>query len=362
MTTGAEPNMTSLAEVGVILANTLTTNKKTDIYTQMAALHRILSSIDDETMDGEKKESKESDDLAAYFPSLKACLVKLISSSEPNTCKHNGEILQSMAIRQEWIGCVVLLLALDSNSNEQSPTQGNAGINLSTEHVISQCSDVALGKKAGTSVPALRSAAMDLLVNIFSDINHRKQHQSKKLKEMRTSICAPWSTLTYDIIHFIYKYWFRISQTNGSLRASAVRLSNSILLGCIFYQKSLQDAKKEDNYVLGDLIPEKSLILFIKLIKRSVDDKSIEVRMETARLSSSLSEATIVSNRTKGAVSRSKTTIEPFNLQYLDELLQISLQNIDDVSTGVASSWAEATARCLSVAITYGKYINSDKN
>ena len=325
-------NMTSLAEVGVILANTLTTTKKTDIYTQMAALHRILISLD---VDGEKEKESKTEDATAYFPSLKACLVKLISSSEINACKHNGEILQSMAIRQEWIGCVVLLLAQDSNSNNDRPSvQGSAGVSLTIEYVIQQCIDVIFGKKTGTSVPSLRSAAMDLLVDLFSDINNKNQCRAKKILKMRTNICAPWSTLPHNIIHSVYKNWFRISQVNGSLRAAAVRLLNSVASGCISYQKSLQSTNESgEKSFCSDLISEKFLLLLMKLVKRALEDRNTEVRMEASKLSSTLAIAAIVSNRTKGSVSRAKTMSDPFNLQYLDEILQLSLQNIDDVST-----------------------------
>jgi len=353
------PNVSSLAEVGVILANCLHTDKIPEIYTQMAALRRILREFHNREEKNWNDEDEDEHGAVAYVPSLTSCLVKLISSTEVNASRLNGIILQSVPVRKEWIGCILLLLSLSAAEEERARKnrRGKSKMGLNTAENVSDpevlvmlCMDVVLGRG---SVPSLRPAALELAIGIFQDEDYSSG-------ALRAKLCTPWSTLPFNLALLIQKNLMKISPNNGSVRASCIRLISSIVHGFISVQKTLSGVENGlvDNigFFKEDIIPIKTLNIYMKILKRVVEDKSEEVRFEGAMLASALAESAIVSNVSKKRQSRSsKREEERYNLAYLDDILLLSLKNIDDGSSHVANAWSKAVSICLNTAIAYGK-------
>ena len=329
----------------------------------MAALRRILGDFHNQHEHWQHHEhDDEHDGAVAYLPSLTSCLVKLISSTEVNASRLNGIILQSVPVRKEWIGCILLLLSLSAaeeerarkyRRNSKSKMGGAAAVeNVSDPEVLVMlCMDVVLGRG---SVPSLRSAALELVIGIFEDDDYSSG-------VLRAKLCTPWSTLPFDLAVLIQKNLMKISPNNGSVRASCVRLISSIVHGFISVQKTLSGVENglvdNSEFFKEDIIPIKTLNIYMKILKRVVEDKSEEVRFEGAMLASALAESAIVSNVSKKRQSRSSNREEEkYNLAYLDEILLLSLKNIDDGSSHVANAWSKAVSTCLNTAIAYGKY------
>ena len=328
----------------------------------MAALRRILGDFHNQHEHwNDDEDDDEHDGAVAYLPSLTSCLVKLISSTEVNASRLNGIILQSVPVRKEWIGCILLLLSLSAAEEERARkyrrSKSKMGAAAAVENVsdpevlVMLCMDVVLGRG---SVPSLRCAALELVIGIFEDDDYSSG-------ALRAKLCTPWSTLPFDLAVLIQKNLMKISPNNGSVRASCVRLISSIVHGFISVQKTLSGVENglvdNSGFFKEDIIPIKTLNIYMKILKRVVEDKSEEVRFEGAMLASALAESAIVSNVSKKRQSRSSNREEEkYNLAYLDEILLLSLKNIDDGSSHVANAWSKAVSICLNTAIAYGKY------
>jgi hypothetical protein len=184
-----------------------------------------------------------------------------------------------------------------------------------------------------------RIAALDVVGALFVN--------SKLIQRL-----APWALDVLQVCHKALK-----SSGNGepTYRISATRTACCVAVAC--RQSSLITRPLEGKacFFLRGAVEDKAILEAVKLLKQATTDKFPEVRSTAASFAATIAPMIVISSVGSGKSNGGADIGSALPTSSLDDLMSLSLKNLDDESPYVSLGWAEALARCLSTAVEYGE-------
>lgn len=184
-----------------------------------------------------------------------------------------------------------------------------------------------------------RIAALDVVGGLFVN--------SKLIQKL-----APWALDVLLVCHKALK-----SSGNGepTYRISATRTACCVAIAC--RQSSLISRPLEGKacFYLRGAVEDKAILEAIRLLKQATTDKFPEVRSTAANFAATIAPMIVMSTSGSGKSAGGADIGSASPTSSLEDVMSLSIKNLDDESPYVALAWAEALARCISTAVEYGE-------
>ena len=232
--------------------------------------------------------------------------------------------LCSQPIRKLWVQCLTL-------AHRLSPSHALPSTNphvLLAPYIQAAANHPRSAKSAGGT----RVAAFGIIASIFQEKILGARYIRPLLAEIIT-LCLNGlkSSGAGDVVH----------------RRHAVNCAMSAVLA---WRDAPSPIIKRDakimTFVCANTIEDRVLNECVRLLKKGSDDKYPEVRCAAAEFASVLSSVLIT--------EEPRSTEKKFNVMaYMDEVMAVSLRNLDDKSVGASVAWSEALSRCICTAVEY---------
>ena len=271
-------------------------------------------------------------------PSLLAVLMKLLgvsnslASSAPASDATTPPML-SNPLRQLWVDCVVLCHSLGEGLS------GAARIDVFA-FIRNMITLAGVNPKSAKAAGGTRIAALQVIGGLFCNA---------KLE----SKLAPWAL---DILQLCHRSLRSSGNGEPSFRITSVQTACCVAIAC--RQASLASRRPEGSLIIHGAMEDRAIAETTRLLRLATTDKFPEVRDAAANLGSLMAPMLLhsgspMSKSSDGSGASSLTSS-------LEEVLVLSMRNLDDEVAGVAVSWADTMARCLCVCIAYGQQLRSN--
>jgi len=243
--------------------------------------------------------------------------------------------LLSTPIRNTWVECISLCLALGSSLPGNLRTDPYTFVNKMLE--ISNWNPRSKMAAGGVRLAALQVVGRVCSLNI--DLAKRT---------------APYA---WEILQCCHKGLLSGGAGEPGHRAACVKTACCVVISCRKVASGVRGGDGADSFSVPGAMEERAVQEGIKFIKRATSDKYPEVRLGAAMFAGLIAPM-LIRNIPTGSLSRNgggrdnEELATP--LAWLEEVTQFALKNIDDESAGVATAWASALARCICVSVEHG--------